>query len=211
MIKQLWIDIKYVGRPRKRLMHHILNDNLRRVEKIIKSGVSPNPTAEEIGKGSNLFWGELVCPPLLAAVRSGYPEMVKMLLIHADPTISVPRQLATLTCETLVENVWHINALDYLIEFARGKPKALRWRGNFHAQPLNHVKVKMNDYVEIYKILRTHIHPSEASLQQLNCSCQDSFYAHLKHIEEYEICCKQKERILIQIDHTSGEKISRKL
>lgn len=214
MIKQLWIDIKYVGQPRKRLLHHILNNHLRRVGKMTRNGVDPNPTEEETHKGSNLFWGELVCPPLFSAIHSGSPEMVKLLLNCADPTISVPRKMATVTCG--VEDVWHINAVDYLIEFARGEPrlsgmKVVRWWQKPQPEPINPVDVKMNAYVEIYKMLRAYAYPSETSLNRLNCSYHDSFFARLKNVEECEIFHEQKQRILEQIEHVGVTKPTRRL
>lgn len=222
MIKQLWIDIKYIRQPRKRLLHHILNNHLNAVEQMIQNGTDPNPTPEEIHKDSNLFWtdfGELHCPPLFAAVRSGSTPMVELLLKHADPSICVPRSLFSMINGVQNEDIWYINAVDYLIEFARGQlklsmPQAVRHGETFKPEPptINIVETKLQDYLEIYKLLRVHVKPNHISEEWL-----ERFpYFHkplapFKNLEEEEILKEQNRRILDHIEHDGVEKRTRKV
>lgn len=222
MIKQLWIDIKYIRQPRKRLLHHILNNHLNAVEQMIQNGTDPNPTPEEIHKNSNLFWtdfGELHCPPLFAAVRSGSTPMVELLLKHAAPSICVPRSMFSMINGVQNEDIWHINAVDYLIEFARGQlklsmPQAVLPGQSFKPEPptINPVEEKIQDYLEIYKLLRVHVKPnniSEEWLEQFPYSHKP--LAPFKNLEEEEILKEQNRRILAQIEHDGVEKRPRKV
>lgn len=201
MIKPLWIDIKYIRQPRKRLLHHILNNHLHAVEQMIQKSVDPNPTPEEMSVASNLFWtdwGELNCPPLFAAVRSGSVSMVELVLKHVDPSICVPRSMSMRIgpqSEEQSEDVWSMNAVDYLIEFANGharKPIPER---------INPVEAKLQNYLEIYKLLRAHIKPnpiSEKWLEQFQYS--NKTFLPFKKLEEEELLNEQKRRILDQIE-----------
>lgn len=222
MIKKLWIDIKYMGQPRKRLLHHILNNHLHAVEQMIKNGVDPNPTPEEMSKDSNVFWtdfGELHCPPLFAAVRSGSIPMVELLLKHVTPSICVPRSMFSMINGVQSEDVWHINAVDYLIEFARGPiklsmPQAVRPGQTFKPEPktINPVEEKIQDYLEIYKLLRVHVKPNNISEEWLErFPYSNKPLAPFKNLEEEEILKEQNRRILAQIEQCGIEKRTRKV